>query len=432
MRRVNRAAICLRYVVARMRAEILTIGDELCRGEIVDSNSSYLAARLWDLDITTRWMTSCNDDPADLATALRLAVSRADLVICSGGLGPTEDDLTVDVVSELAGVPPVVDEASRARMEAWFGRAGTRVSEIQLRQVRVPTGARVLGNPAGLAPCFETAVAGVPVIALPGFPREITAIFDGALRARLAELREAAGDVERVARQIYRAFGRGESQISAACRGLIDGVPGASIHYQVKFPETLVKLVVRDRDQAVADARLAGLDAGIRERLGAVIYGAGDESLIERVSRRLMASSTRIATAESCTGGMIGELLTRAPGMSRVFAGGAITYANAEKVRQLGVLQATLDAHGAVSEETAREMAAGARERFGVDVAVAVTGIAGPDGGTPDKPVGTVWLARCGPKGDMTTKLLNWPGARDQIRLLSAWWALKLVDEVLP
>ena len=415
-----------------MRAEILTIGDELCRGEIVDSNSSYLAARLWDLDITTRWMTSCNDDAADLATALRLAVSRADLVICSGGLGPTEDDLTVDVVSELAGVPPVVDEASRARMEAWFGRAGTRVSEIQLRQVRVPTGARVLGNPAGLAPCFETGIAGVPVIALPGFPREITAIFDGALRARLAELREAAGDVERVARQIYRAFGRGESQISAACRGLIDGVPGASIHYQVKFPETLVKLVVRDRDQAAADACLAGLDAGIRERLGAVIYGAGEESLVERVSRRLMASGTRIATAESCTGGMIGEMLTRVPGMSRVFAGGAITYANAEKVRQLGVLQATLDAHGAVSEETAREMAAGAQERFGVDVAVAVTGIAGPDGGTPDKPIGMVWLARSGPKGDMTTKLLNWPGARDQIRLLSAWWALKLVDEVLP
>jgi nicotinamide-nucleotide amidase len=326
----------------------------------------------------------------------------------------------------------VVDEPSRARMEAWFGRAGTRVSEIQLRQVRVPTGARVLGNPAGLAPCFEVAVSGVPVIALPGFPREITAIFDGALRARLAELREAAGDVERVARQIYRAFGRGESQISAACRGLVDGVPGASIHYQVKFPETLVKLVVRDRDQAAADERLAGLDAGIRERLGAVIYGAGDESLIERVSRRLMASGTRVATAESCTGGMIGEMLTRVPGMSRVFAGGAITYSNAEKLRQLGVLQATLDAHGAVSEEAVREMATGARERFDVDIAVAVSGIAGPDGGTPDKPVGTVWLARSGPKGDMTTKLLNWPGARDQIRLLAAWWALKLVDEVLP
>ncbi len=415
-----------------MRAEILTIGDELCRGEIVDSNSSYLAARLWDLDITTRWMTSCNDDAADLASAVRLAASRADLVICSGGLGPTEDDLTVDVVSELAGVPPVVDEPSRARMEAWFGRAGTRISEIQLRQVRVPTGARVLGNPAGLAPCFETTVAGVPVIALPGFPREITAIFDGALRARLAELREAAGDVERVARQIYRAFGRGESQISAACRGLIDGVPGASIHYQVKFPETLVKLVVRDRDQAAADARLAGLDAGIRERLAGVLYGAGDETLVERVSRLLMASTTRIATAESCTGGMIGELLTRVPGMSRVFVGGAITYSNAEKVRQLGVLPATLDAHGAVSEPVVREMAAGACERFGVDIAVAVSGIAGPDGGTPEKPVGTVWLARCGPRGDMTTKLLTWPGARDQTRLLASWWALKLVEEVLP
>ncbi len=430
--RVNRAATCLRYVVARMRAEILTIGDELCRGEIVDSNSSYFAARLWDLGITTRWMTSCNDDAGDLASALRLAVSRADLVICSGGLGPTEDDLTVDVMAELAGVAPVIDAPARARMEAWFARSGARVSEIQLRQVRVPAGARVLGNPAGLAPCFELALSGVPVFALPGFPREITSIYDGGLGARLAELREGAGTIERVARRIYRAFGRGESQISAACRGLVDGVAGASIHYQVKFPETLVKLVVRDPDQAVADARLAELDAGIRERLGRTLYGTGDENLVERAARRLIASGTTIATAESCTGGMIGELLTRVPGMSRVYPGGAITYANAEKVRQLGVQQATLDAEGAVSEAVVREMAAGARERFGVDLAVAVSGIAGPDGGSAEKPVGTVWLARCGPKGDMTTKLLNWPGARDQIRLLASWWALALVDEVLP
>lgn len=429
--RVNRAATCLRYVVARMHAEILTIGDELCRGEIVDTNSSYLAARLWDLGITTRWMTSCNDDAADLASALRLAVSRADLVICSGGLGPTEDDLTVDVIAELAGTAPVIDEPARARMEAWFGRSGAKVSEIQLRQVRVPAGARVFSNPAGLAPSFELELSGVPVIALPGFPREITAIYDGGLGAHLAARRESTGQVERVARRIYRAFGRGESQISAACRGLVDGVAGASIHYQVKFPETLVKLVVRDPDQAAADARLATLDAGIRARLGRTLYGTGDENLVERVARRLIASRRTIATAESCTGGMIGELLTRTPGMSSVFVGGAITYANAEKVRQLGVLPETLEAKGAVSEEVVREMAAGARERFGVDIAVAVSGVAGPGGGTPEKPVGTVWLARSGPKGEMTTKLLTWPGARDQIRLLAAWWALALVDEIL-
>ncbi len=265
---------------------------------------------------------------------------------------------------------------------------------------------------------------------LPGFPREITGIWDGALRARLAELREAAGSVERIARQIYRAFGRGESQISQLCRGIVDGVPGATIHYQVKFPETLVKLVVRDRDQATADARLSAMDAQVRERLAGILYGVGDANLVAVVTQRLIATRTTVATAESCTGGMIGELLTSLPGSSAAFAGGAITYSNAEKVRQLGVAQATLDAHGAVSEATVREMATGARERFATDLAVSVSGIAGPDGGTPEKPVGTVWLAIAG-VGGVQTKKLAWPGSRDQIRQLSAWWALCMIlDEV--
>jgi nicotinamide-nucleotide amidase len=427
-----------------MRAEILTIGDELCRGEIIDTNSSTLAALLWDLSITTRWMTSCNDDEADLAAALSQAVARAELVVCSGGLGPTEDDLTVDVISRLAGVEPVIDEPSRARLEAWFAQrtlpgsgsqpsAPVGVTAIQLRQVRVPAGARVHPNPAGLAPGFEITLGGVPVVCLPGFPREIQAILGASLEGRFVELREAAGAVEpieHIARRIYRVFGRGESQISQACRGLIDGVAGASIHYQVKFPEILVKLVVRDRDPGAAAARLAELDAGIRDRLRGYLYGDGAETLVERTVRRLIAAGKTVATAESCTGGMIGELLTRPAGSSKAFLGGAITYSNAEKVRQLGVSEDTLARDGAVSEATVREMALGARDRFGTDLAVAVSGVAGPDGGTPDKPVGTVWLALASGAG-VTTKKLGWPGARDQVRTLSAWWALKLIDEAL-
>ena len=428
-----------------MRAEILTIGDELCRGEIVDTNSSHLAARLWDLAITTRWMTSCNDDEADIAIALRQAVARADLVVCSGGLGPTEDDLTVDVVARLAGVPPVIDEASRARLEAWFAQRAwpalqatdpataavpPPISAIQLRQVRIPAGARVYPNPAGLAPSFEVLVHGVPVICLPGFPREIQAILEASLERRFAELRESSGTVERIARRVYRVFGRGESQISQACRGLIDSVPGASIHYQVKFPETLVKLVVRDRDSEAADRALAELDRGLRDRLRGFLYGDGDENLVDRTVRRLIEAGKTVATAESCTGGMLAELLTRRPGSSQTFLGGAITYSNAEKTRQLGVCADTLASHGAVSEPTVREMALGARERFAADLAVAVSGVAGPDGGTPDKPVGTVWLALASADG-ATTKKLAWPGARDQIRTLASWWALKLLDEAV-
>jgi len=424
--------------VRAMKAEILTIGDELCRGEIVNTNASSLAQRLWDLDITTRWMTSCCDDTDDITSALRQAVERADVVICSGGLGPTEDDLTVDVVSALAGVAPVVDETARAQMESFFTRMPARsdnagLAAIQLRQVRVPTGARVLGNPAGLAPCFEQPIykqqgSPIPVFCLPGFPREISGIWEAALRGRLAELREAAGEVERIARRIYRGFGRGESQISQLCRGIVDGVPGATIHYQVKFPETLVKLVVRDPDQAAADARLATMDAEIRERLAGVVYGTGDDNLVAVVTRQLIATKRTVATAESCTGGMIGELLTSLPGSSAAFVGGAITYSNKEKMRQLGVAKATLETHGAVSEETVREMASGARGRFGTELAVAVSGIAGPDGGTPEKPVGTVWLA-IATRDAVKTKKLAWPGTREQIRQLSAWWALSLILE---
>ncbi|HEX3479316.1 MAG TPA: CinA family nicotinamide mononucleotide deamidase-related protein [Kofleriaceae bacterium] len=433
-----------------MRAEILTIGDELCRGEIVDTNSSHLAARLWDLAITTRWMTSCTDDAADITSALAQAVARADLVVCSGGLGPTEDDLTVDVVAGLLGVPAVVDEPSRARLETWFaqrvlpaaratgevGPGPIPVGAVQLRQVRVPAGARVHPNPAGLAPGFEVVLRGVPVLFLPGFPREIQAILEAGMDPRFAELREARGEVERIARRIYRVFGRGESQISQACRGMIDGVPGASIHYQVKFPETLVKLVVRDRAAGAAERALAGLDAEIRGRLRGFLYGDGDETLIDRAVRRLIEAGKTVATAESCTGGMIGELLTRRPGSSRAVLGGAIAYSNAEKVRQLGVREDTITSHGAVSEPTVREMALGARERFGSDLAIAVSGIAGPDGGTPDKPVGTVWLALAGPGadpgvGNVTTKMLAWPGARDQIRTLASWWALRMIDEAI-
>lgn len=416
-----------------MRAEILTIGDELCRGEIVDTNRSTLAATLWDEGITTRWMTSCNDVAEDIASAIRTAAGRADLVICSGGLGPTEDDLTVDVVSGLVGVAPVIDPASLAKMEAWFAslapkRTGEQVGDLQRRQVRIPTGARGYPNLAGLAPGFEVAVAGIPVLCLPGFPREIASIMGAGMHARIRELREAAGNVERVARRIYRVFGRGESQIAVACRGVIDDVPGASIHYQVKFPETLVKIVVRDPDEQAAAARLAAIDQALHERLAGPLYAIGDETMVERCVRRLVACGLTVATAESCTGGLIAEMLTRVGGSSASYVGSAITYSNAEKTRQLGVPEETLATHGAVSEETVIAMARGAQERFGVDLAVSVSGIAGPGGGTPEKPVGTVWLALAGREGILATRKLAFPSSRDQVRLLAAWWALAMID----
>jgi nicotinamide-nucleotide amidase len=271
-------------------------------------------------------------------------------------------------------------------------------------------------------------IQGVPVVCMPGIPRELHAIFERSLRDRIVELREARGEkVERIARRIFRVFGRGESHIAAALEGVVTDVAGASLHYQVKFPETLVKIVVRDRDLAAARARLEVVDAKIRAALGARLYGVDDDSLPAALGRALTAAGARLATAESCTGGMVGSLITGVAGSSLYYMGGAVTYANAEKVRQLGVSPETLERDGAVSEACAIEMVRGAKERFGTDYAVAVTGIAGPGGGSAEKPVGTVWLAVIGPSGTPRTRHFVWPGARDQIRPLAAHWALAMV-----
>lgn len=421
-----------------MQVEIITIGDELTRGEIVDTNSSWLASQLWDLDVAVRWMTSCRDDADDLGAALAAAVARVDLVICSGGLGPTEDDLTVDRVAEAIGVDAVIDDDARRKLELFLAGRGRAPSAMNLRQCRVPVGARVFANPMGLAPGFEVPLNGVPVVCLPGVPREIHGIFDAGLRARVTELRSARGDSPRIARQVYRVFGRAESQLAEALRGLVDGIPGASIHYQIKFPEVLVKLVVRDQDAAAAEARLRELDRELRARVGSWLYGVGDEALPAVVGRRLRAAGRTVATAESCTGGLLGALLTESPGASTYFLGGAIAYADREKTRQLGVPESTLAEHGAVSEATVLDMARGAVARFGAGLAIAISGVAGPDGGTAKNPVGTVWLARAHAQGATATFRLQWPGARDQVRLLSAWWGLKMIldgldaEEVTP
>ncbi len=414
-----------------MRAEIITIGDELCRGEIVDTNASRLAAALWDLQITVCHIVSCRDLIEDIMEAVRVAAARSDLVLVSGGLGPTLDDLTVDALCQLVDQPALVDPASEERMRKRFEAASIELGDNALRQVRVPKGARAYANPAGAAPAFEVTLNSAITICLPGPPRELNAILDTHLRTRIAEARLAKdGETEHIARRILRVFGKGEGRIATALEGLELG-EGGSLHYQVSFPETLVKLVVRHGDQEVADSRLLALVSEVRERLGSSIYGEDEDSLAAALGRLLVERGQSMATAESCTGGKIAALITDVSGSSAYFVGGAVTYANAEKVRQLGVLETTLDQHGAVSEAVVLEMVKGLRERTGADWGVSVSGIAGPSGGTEDKPVGTVWLAVEGPKGAIFSKKYMWPGSREQVRGLAAHWALNAVRRML-
>ena len=410
-----------------LTAEILTIGDELCRGEIVDTNSSFLASALWERGIVATWLTSCRDEKDDVLTALAAAAGRADLILCSGGLGPTEDDLTVDCVSAGLGVEPVIHEPSRERMVERFAALRFEMTPNNIRQVRVPAGARAFDNSAGLAPGFEVVFPApggksVPLFAMPGPPRELRAIWDDHVVARLGEL---APERAHVAKKILRCFGRGESHLDHALRGFVDGVPGASVHYQVSYPETLVKLVVRGARE-VAEATLAELVAEARRRLGDAVYGEDDATLAATLHAALQTRGATLGAAESCTGGLLGTLYTDVPGVSSTFLGSVVAYAYEAKVALLGVQKATLDAHGAVSEACAREMARGARDRLGATWAIAITGIAGPAGGTPDKPVGTVHLAVAGPGGAERVKHLAWRGSREQIRRLAAFWGMAL------
>lgn len=418
-------------------AEILTIGDELNRGEIVDTNSAWLAGRLTELGAHVRWRSSVTDDEPDMEKALAQAANRARVVVCSGGLGPTDDDRTVDVVARLVGVEPALDPFHEDKMKARFieisGSRGFTLTPNNLRQVRVPKGAEVLENRTGLAPGFRVRLGPADLYFMPGVPREMKGIFDHQVVPRLAA-GVLGGAAERVARRTWRVAGMGESHVDHAMRGILDGVEGATLHFRIAFPECLVTVVVRRPDELLARTTLERLDAEVRRRLSDNVYGVDDETLPEVVGRDLSQRSATLAVAESCTGGLVGQLLTGVPGSSAYFKGGVISYANETKQALLGVSEETLRAHGAVSRETVLEMAAGARRLLGTSWAVAISGIAGPDGGTPDKPVGTVHLAVAG-DGVAEHRQLYWPprgkDGREQVRQLAAFGALHLLHKTL-
>jgi nicotinamide-nucleotide amidase len=412
--------------VARGRmvtVEVVTIGDELNRGEIIDTNSSWLAERLTALGAYVRWRTSVTDDPSDMREALARACERAGVVVTSGGLGPTDDDRTVDVISALAGVEPVQEPAHFDKMRVRYAERGFRLTPNNLRQVRVPAGAEVLANSKGAAPGFGVAVGPSRIYSMPGVPREMKAIFEEHVAPRIAT---AVGGTQPLKRT-WRVAGMGESHVDHALAGLIDGLEGVTLHYRIAYPENLVTVIVRRDDGAAIVERL---DADVRARLGDHIYGTGDATLAEVVGNLLVAQRATLAVAESCTGGLIGQLFTATPGSSKYFVGGVIAYSNDLKRNLLGVAEKTLAEQGAVSEATVIEMADGARARTGATWALAVSGIAGPDGGTPEKPVGTVFVALTR-DGVREVRKLYWPAERELVRQLSAHAALHLLFKQL-
>lgn len=406
------------------KAAILAIGDEVLRGEVNNTNAAFLSERLFDLGFDVREHQVISDEPADIRGALVRLRADTDVIVACGGLGPTEDDRTVEVVAELLGVSTTAHQASLEAMKKRFDTHGFELTPNNLRQVRVPDGAEALTNAAGIAPGFSVRLGASLAFFLPGVPRELEKMFVDQVTPRLAQ-RMAEHGWPRPAVRTWHIYGMGESHVDHRLAGLLNGVEGGTLHFRTASPENHVKIVVRDADEQRAHERLEQIDAELRKRIGPGIYGIDDESFAAAVGRSMVQQQATLALAESCTGGLAGELVTSVPGASNYFRGAVVAYSNEIKLGVLGVKEETLRDFGAVSEPCAREMADGAKRVLGSTVAVAVTGVAGPEGGAPDKPVGTVCFAVSGPTTTRTaTKLF--PGDRDRVRRAAAFFALDM------
>jgi nicotinamide-nucleotide amidase len=400
--------------VTGLVVEILATGDELLTGQVVDTNSAWLMDRLWELGVMVRRKTLVGDDRQDLAAALAETTGRADVVVMSGGLGPTEDDLTAECVAAAMGVPLEEDRASLEAIRARFEKLGRVMTPNNAKQARFPRGATILPNRWGTAPGFAVRLGRAELFCLPGVPAEYKGLCEEAALPRIAA---RAGAV--VAARLVKLIGIPESHADQAMRPVMDAPENRDVRfgYRAHWPEIHVKWSVPGPD---AEARADRILAQVRRIFGDAIFAEGKEELAPLVVERLVARGERLAVAESCTGGLVAEMVTRVAGASNAFDLGVVAYANAMKSALLEVPRDALAAHGAVSEPVARALAEGARRRAGATWGIGVTGIAGPGGGTPEKPVGTVHMAIAGPQGT-TAWMKKFFGDRDRVRKTAAY-----------
>jgi len=405
-------------------AAVLATGTELTRGELVNTNATWLAEALTSFGFDVVELATVGDDAARIRSALERLSSSARVIVCTGGLGPTTDDLTTAVVAELLGVPLARDATSYEALRERFARFGRSVSESNATQADFPVGATILPNEPGTAPGFGVTLGNALAYFLPGVPSEMKAMFEARVLPLLAPIERAARHQIRL-----RAFGVPESEVIDKLAGL-EAQHGVVLGYRASLAELEVKVLAAGTSASDAEARARAAADEVRARLGSAIFGEGTVNLPSVMVALLAERGATLALAESCTGGLGAELVTRVPGASRVFVGGLVTYSNELKQRLLGVDAALLASHGAVSEPVARAMAEGARAATGATFALAFTGIAGPTGGSAEKPVGLVHLALAAPSGT-TVDHRVFPGARDDIRRRSVYWGLGMLRRAL-
>ncbi len=405
-----------------MDAEIIAVGSELLTPYRLDTNSLYLTEKLNALGIEVRFKTVVGDDPERLAAVFRTAIRRSGLVILTGGLGPTEDDVNRDVVADVLGRRLIEVPEIRQRIQERFVSLGRSMAKNNLRQALVPDGAEWLVNEQGTAPGIWLEQNGVTIVLLPGPPGELRALFEAQCRPRL----ERIAPKERIRTRVLKVVGLPESEVDERI---------APIYTAYKNPATTllatpgaieVHLRARAASDAEAEALLAELGDKIELALGDHIFSTRGESLEEVVGTRLLMKEKTVAVAESCTGGLLSERLTRTPGSSNFFLGGAVCYSNELKTKMAGVPQTLIEENGAVSKPVAQALAEGIRKRTGASLGVGITGVAGPGGGTPEKPVGLVYIALADEQGTELREF-RFPGNRDRIRQWASQAALEMI-----
>jgi nicotinamide-nucleotide amidase len=408
-----------------MTCAVLSIGTELTRGELVDTNAAWLSAELTAIGFEVIEQDTVDDDRARIVEAVQRLAGRVRVLVCTGGLGPTTDDVTTDAVGAALGVRLVRDEASLDLIRRRLEKFGRTMSATNAKQADFPESADILPNPNGTAPGFGVRIGECCAYFMPGVPGEMTRMFEEQVVPRVRALAS-----NNLYQSRLRTFGLPESVVGEKLDGVEAAFPGTTIGYRAHFPEIEVKVLARAASHSAARDVCERATAEVRARLGSHVFGEAGDTFAGVVGKALRARGWTIAIAESCTGGLVGHMVTREAGASDYLLLDAVTYANSAKSRILGVDEETIRWHGAVSSEVAAAMAQGARRVAGADVGLALTGVAGPGGGTEAKPVGTVYIAVARPDGTTEVRHRVLPGDRSRVQTLAAYAGLQMVREV--
>jgi len=404
------------------KAGIVSIGNEVLSGRTVDTNAAYIAQKLRANSVPVVSIHVAPDELDAIRRVLDLAAAEADVVVISGGLGPTDDDLTRQAMAAFLGVELELHEDLLAAIRRFFEHRGVVMPARNAIQAHIPAGAKAIENETGTAPGIEAQRGEVVLFALPGVPSEMERMLEVAVLPRVREIAKS----QALAAKRLKCFGAGESTIADMIGDAMGWVRNPRVNCTVHAGVIRLEIVATSSERDLAEEMGAREEVSLRRVLGRLVYGVGDQTLAEVVGQRLAQTGRTMAVAESCTGGLLAELTTDVPGSSRYFLCGWVTYSNESKSRELGVLPALIETHGAVSEQVAVAMAQGARHKAGADFAIGITGIAGPGGGSEHKPVGLVYIAVSSRDGTDISRYV-FPHDRSSVRLRAAQTALNLL-----